>query len=325
MSECKRKMKRIALVLSLLVLLGACAGKVKVNKEEIPPTSIQALVGNYVSEGYKERSDGADWVAVVVKQWSDSTAHISVRSRADLKKPTCRFDATATIFGQDTLRAVYEGKGILFVFAGDKLSIAAQDREDDNLLYYFCSGGASLTGEYSKITGEIDQKQMDQRAFHKALSLQGITFDITAIDNELTIQPIGLTIDNSKVTHDILGCTVGNAEIGDLNADGYPEVLVYLVSDGSGSYGTVIGYSVNNGKSMSQIPFPSVADNPEVSKGYMGHDEFAIVEHSFRQRFPIYKENDTNANPTGGMRQIQYKLKEGEASRQWVIDEVLSF
>lgn len=317
------EMKRKILVLSLLALLGACTGKI--NKENRIPTSIQALVGNYVSEGYNERSEGYDWVAVIVKQWNDSTAHISVRSRADLKKPTCRFDATATLFGQDTLRAVYEGKGILFVFTDDKLSITAQNREDDNLLYYFCSGGASLTGAYSKIEGVIDQKQMDQRSFHKALSLQGISFDVTAIDNELVIQPIGLTIDNSKVTHDIVGYTVTNVEIGDLNVDGYPEVLVYLTSVGSGSYGTVIGYSVNNGKSMSQISFPSVGDNPEVSKGYMGHDEFAIVELSFCQRFPVYKENDTNANPTGGIRQIQYKLKDGEASRQWVIDEILSF
>lgn len=316
-------MKRNILTLSLLALLAACTGKVI--KEDVPPTSIQALAGNYVSEGYNERGEGSDWVAVIVKQWNDSTAHISVRSRADQKKPTCRFDVDATIFGHDTLRAVYEGKGILFAFGDNKLSISAQNKEDDNMLYYFCSGGASLTGEYSKIDGMLDEKQIDQRAFNKALSLHGISFDITAISNELTIQPIGLTIDNNKVTHDIEGCTVTNAEIGDLNADGYPEVLVYLTSDGSGSYGTVIGYSVNKGKSMSQLSFPNVTDNPEASKGYMGHDQFSIVELSFCQCFPIYRENDTNANPTGGTRQIQYKLKDGEASRQLVIDKIISF
>jgi len=50
--------------------------------------------------------------------------------------------------------------------------------------------------------------------------------------------------------------------------------------------------------------------------GYMGHDEFAVVESSLARRFPIYKKGDSNANPTGGMRQLQYKLVPGEATWQ---------
>ena len=73
-------------------------------------------------------------------------------------------------------------------------------------------------------------------------------------------------------------------------------------------YGKLIGYSVNDGKSVSQVHLPEISGNKEVSIGYMGHDEMAIVENSFCQRFPIYTDGDSNANPTGGMRQIQYKL-----------------
>lgn len=73
-------------------------------------------------------------------------------------------------------------------------------------------------------------------------------------------------------------------------------------------YGKLIGYSVNDGKSVSQVHPPEISGNKEVDIGYMGHDEMAIVENSFCQRFPIYKDGDSNANPTGGMRQIQYKL-----------------
>ena len=124
--------------------------------------------------------------------------------------------------------------------------------------------------------------------------------------------------------HEIDG-NVSNVEIEDLNSDGSPEVLVYITSAGSGSYGSVIGYSVNNKKSMSQIYFPPIADNPEISKGYMDHDEFAIIETTFAQRFPIYREGDTNSNPTGGIRQVQYKLVEGEASRIFEVDKVLEF
>ncbi|MDC1198155.1 hypothetical protein N8035_04825 [Algibacter sp.] len=118
---------------------------------------------------------------------------------------------------------------------------------------------------------------------------------------------------------------VVNAEIEDLNSDGSPEILIYTRSLGSGSYGNVIGYSVNNGKSISQIYFPELSDNKEANIGYMGHDEFAIIETSLARRFPIYKNGDTNNNPTGGMRQIQYKLKDGEASRLFVIDKISTY
>ena len=160
--------------------------------------------------------------------------------------------------------------------------------------------------------------------FTKKLSLNNISFEINLKGKQLLIQPSGLAIDNTKVTKDIEG-SVTNAEIGDLDKDGFPEVLVYITSDGSGSYGTVIGYSVNNGKSMSEIFMPDITDNPEASKGYMGHDEFAIVENSFCRRFKTYNPQDTNSNPTGKMRQIQYKLKEGENSKVFVIDKIIEF
>jgi hypothetical protein len=51
--------------------------------------------------------------------------------------------------------------------------------------------------------------------------------------------------------------------------------------------------------------------------GYMGHDEFAVVENSLVRRFPVYREGDTNTAPSGRMRQIQYKLVAGESG--WVL------
>ncbi|MGB5394018.1 MAG: PliI family lysozyme inhibitor of I-type lysozyme [Lutimonas sp.] len=169
----------------------------------------------------------------------------------------------------------------------------------------------------------------DQKiGFQKTLSLQNITFEIKASGEgsiqQLSIQPEGLEIDNQKITLEIEG-QVTNAEIEDLNSDGSPEILIYIVSAGSGSYGNVIGYSVNNRKSMSQIYFPDLFDNKEASSGYMGHDEFAIVETTLVRRFPVYNEGDTNNNPTGGLRQIGYKLKDGEASRVFEIGKIYDF
>lgn len=165
-------------------------------------------------------------------------------------------------------------------------------------------------------------------SFQKSLSLQNISFDISTTGKgsirQLRIQAHGLSEQNEEITHEIDG-VVNNAEIEDLNSDSYPEVMIYITSAGSGSYGTVIAYSVNNGKSLSQISFPDIMEDQELSKGYMGHDEFTLVETYLGRKFPVYKEGDTNSNPTGGMRQILYKLENGEASRKFVIHKVTAF
>lgn len=164
--------------------------------------------------------------------------------------------------------------------------------------------------------------------FQKTLSLQNISFEIKASGQgslgELHIQPAGLSITNRELIHDLDG-RVLKAEIEDLNADSYPEILIYIQSAGSGSYGTVIAYSVNNGKSVSQIAFHDISQNPEAGLGYMGHDEFSLIESSLAHRFPIYNAGDTNANPTGGLRQITYKLLDGEASRIFVIEKITDY
>ena len=76
---------------------------------------------------------------------------------------------------------------------------------------------------------------------------------------------------------------------------------------------------------MSEIHLPPLADDPKAAKGYLGHDEFRVVEITLVRRFPVYREGDTNAQPTGGIRQVQYKLKPGEAG--WVLrpDQVVNY
>ena len=48
-----------------------------------------------------------------------------------------------------------------------------------------------------------------------------------------------------------------------------------------------------------------------------------MVEGIVAQRFPIYKDNDTDSKPTSGWRQLQYKLVQGEASWQLKLDKTL--
>lgn len=164
------------------------------------------------------------------------------------------------------------------------------------------------------------QKQPDiSKDFDKVLTLQGITFHVQATNNsslnQLTITPSGLSIKNDVMKQEIDGSVTG-AEVADINSDGSPEIYVYVNSAGSGAYGSLVAYSANNKKSLSGIYLTPLEHDKKNSVGYMGHDEFIIIENSFARRFPVYNEGDANCCPKGGTRQLQYKLIAGEASWQ---------
>ena len=156
--------------------------------------------------------------------------------------------------------------------------------------------------------------------FDQTLDLQGVTFHVTSANagslNRLRIAPKGLKGDNAVIEQEIDG-TVTMAEVADLDADGSPEVYVYVTSAGSGSYGSLVAYAANKGRSLSAIFLPPLTDDPKASKGDLGHDEFRVVENTLVRRFPVYRAGDTNAQPSGGTRQIHYKLKAGEAG--WLL------
>ena len=110
----------------------------------------------------------------------------------------------------------------------------------------------------------------------------------------------------------------------DLDTTGFDEIYIFTVSAGSGSYGRIIGIASNRDKSMSMINFPEIANSDPIFDGYMGHDDFTIQNQRLLRSFPIYREQDTNADPTGGVRRIVYMLKPGEAMWQLKIDKVES-
>lgn len=165
-------------------------------------------------------------------------------------------------------------------------------------------------------------------AYDRTLQLQGVTFrvhcDNAASLNTLTLTPSGLEIDNAPLMVEVDGIVTG-AEAADLNADGSPEVYVYVSSAGSGSYGSLAAWSANRNKSLSSIHLPELAEDPVNGKGYMGHDEFVVAEQYLVRSFPVYRQGDTNAAPSGGTRQLQYKLEPGEAIWQLVIEKSAEF
>lgn len=327
----KNNFNRVSLM--LLVLFSAIACKNETKKTEkvktLETTEALNVLGNYVSEDYAKRSEGYDWVSVAITEADNNQLNISVRSRADKKRPTCLFDTKAFKKNENSYESTYDGKIIKFEFSEENITISTENSDDSNMLYFFCNGGASLAGTYKKINEELDQQQIDLTKFMKVLNLQEVGFNVSSIrkdgKNMMSIFTFGLEESEYNESFDIEGEQVIDAEVEDLNSDGSPELFVYTQTIGSGSYGNIYVFSVNNKKSMSQVYFQPTAENDKINKGYMGHDEFSVVENSLVQRFPIYKEKDTNANPTGGTRQVSYKLIDGEASRKLVVDKVSEY
>lgn len=161
----------------------------------------------------------------------------------------------------------------------------------------------------------------DADPFEKNLSLQGLTFHV-ASPNDSSTSKLRLSVDGLKapapaIEREIDGIVIG-AEIADLDANGFPEIYVFTQSAGSGSYGNIVAYASNKNRSITEIFLPELKKRE--AKGYQGHDEFAIVEQYVVRRFPIYRAEDANATPTGGQRQIQYRLRPGEAG--WILRQV---
>jgi hypothetical protein len=48
--------------------------------------------------------------------------------------------------------------------------------------------------------------------------------------------------------------------------------------------------------------------------GYRGHDTFSLLNGELRRSYPIYKDGDTNASPSGGLARYRYDM----AENRWV-------
>ena len=115
------------------------------------------ISGDYASADYDKRAQGYDWVGVMVRAESDQQIDIKVRSRSDIKKQTCQFDGKAILMGQDKAHGVIfqtkvNDSTAFFQFKDGMLTIDSQDKY---ALNYFCSGGASLVGDYQKLEGDL--------------------------------------------------------------------------------------------------------------------------------------------------------------------------
>jgi len=188
-----------------------------------------------------------------------------------------------------------------------------------NVEFWEHHGEATVEWYGTKLTCKVMKAVDGDSRFERSLELQGVTFTVSCANasslNTLSIAPAGLEIDNTPIRREIDG-TVSGAEVADIDANGSPEIYVYVQSAGSGSYGTLVAYAANNRKSLSEIYLPPLPSDSPLLQGYMGHDRFAVADNRLMRTFPLYAEGDTNAEPSGGLRELRYQLVPGEASWQ---------
>lgn len=170
-----------------------------------------------------------------------------------------------------------------------------------------------ISNDLKKETVKSTKTALKETGYNKNFQLYGIAFTISSPNNSsinlITITPKGLQNDNNPIIVEADG-TITNVQIADLDMDESPEIYIFTNSVGSGSYGSLLAYSANNKKSLSQIYFPDLNEDKKNSNGYAGHDEMQIIENTLSRRFYVYNQE---YKPTSIMRQLQYKLTKGEA------------
>lgn len=136
--------------------------------------------------------------------------------------------------------------------------------------------------------------------------------------NTVLIVPSGFTASNDSMTLDVEGQVV-KVEAADISGDNSPELLV--VTKDAGNHGHAYVFSGNKNKSVSQVNIEDPSTTKGALDGYQGEDEFALVETVMARRFPVYE----SGAKSGKTRQIQFKLKNGEAMKQLKVDKVTTF
>ncbi|MFD0726294.1 hypothetical protein [Lysobacter brunescens] len=137
----------------------------------------------------------------------------------------------------------------------------------------------------------------------------------------VTITSKGLTLSNKPLKKTVAGL-FKSAEMTDLDADGEPEIYVFMQSADTGDRASVIVVASDQGRRMVEVSMPDLAADAKNSAGYRGKDEFAIVEKVLARRFPLH---DDRGEPTGTMRQMQYKLAKGANGPELKLDQVAEF
>lgn len=178
------------------------------------------------------------------------------------------------------------------------------------------------TGSQEFIANNPEKPVAGDMVYEQFLKYGNYTVRIQQIGQLIRVTPEGfarnqvweLDVENPYVQ-------ISNAEISDISGDNIPEVFVYTTSTLPDANGDVYAFTITRNKSMLPIYMPPINDDPEARIGYVGHDEFAVVETTLVRRFPKYNDNGDIV----GTKQIQYKMVPGEAGYILQRDRIVEY
>jgi hypothetical protein len=127
--------------------------------------------------------------------------------------------------------------------------------------------------------------------------------------NIVSIKPIGFKSDAREAALELKGRIV-SAEIDDLNQDGFPDMIVYIID--ADKKISLFSISSQNNESMQPIYFPDITNDAVLSKGYRGLDEYKLLEGILLRQFPIFDTDTTIKTPTKKGKRIMYKVMTGD-------------
>lgn len=160
--------------------------------------------------------------------------------------------------------------------------------------------------ESAKSISKEGQDPGNPSTFSKTFNHKGLSLNLTVTGSgsirRLKIESAGKIL----LERDVVG-TLEDAAMADLDKNDEPEIYIICRSAGSGGYVEILSF-LWKGPSLQPVYFPEVDPDDPLFQGYMGHDAISISAERLQRKFPVYREGDPNAAPSGGERNLLYKL-----------------
>jgi hypothetical protein len=139
--------------------------------------------------------------------------------------------------------------------------------------------------------------------------------------NALNIRPIGFKSETREASLELRGRVV-STEIDDLNNDGFPDIIIFVM-DAKDKL-SLFSVGSRDNERIEPIYFPDITNDMQLSKGYRGQDEYKLFEGVLFRKFPIFESDTTIKTPTNKVRQIMYRVMTGDQG-SWRFKSFKSF
>ncbi|MCZ2223394.1 MAG: hypothetical protein LC122_07160 [Chitinophagales bacterium] len=157
--------------------------------------------------------------------------------------------------------------------------------------------------------------QKNKNKFDTTIKIGKVGYKVTCNNksntkNTLRITLLGFEEATEDLNFEIRGKVYG-AEIDDLNRDGFPDLVVYILMDEVKRKSSVLSLASEENKRVVPISFPDVLTNEILKTGYDGNDSFRLLNGILTQKFSVKDTTNTNENPIIA-RQVLYNVVKTE-------------